>query len=257
VAARPRVAVLATGDELLPVAHALRPASIRDSNSPTLVAQCARAGAEGVRAGPAPDDEAALRAAVEEALSSCDLLCVTGGVSVGDRDLVPAVLAACGVERLFHRWDAKPGGPLWAGRRGETLVFGLPGNPGASFVAFEVAVVPVLRTRMGLPFAPRATVPAATAGRFPAPGPRRLFVPVDLGFPCDGPPLLVASPVPSRGSGDPFAWGRAAGLAVVRESGEPGPRGSSASPGPGAASAGALPCVEVIPLGTLLGRCSS
>ena len=213
----PRVAIVGTGDELVPAATVPGPTQIRDSNGHALLAQALRAGAVGEYAGAVPDDVAALRAAVRAGLEA-DVLCLSGGVSMGEKDLVPGVLAAEGVDRLFHRWAVKPGGPLWAGKRGRTLVFGLPGNPAATFVGFEVLVVPVLRARAGLPFAPRETVRVAFEGRTGKAIPRRQFLPVALAPPRDregGAPRAV--PVRWTGSGDPFGLAEADALAVVPE----------------------------------------
>jgi len=213
-----------------------------------LAAQARRAGAEATYLGIVRDDPAALRAAVARALEA-DVVLVSGGVSLGDRDLVPEVLAACGVEPRFHRWAVKPGGPLWFGVRGATLVFGLPGNPAATFVGFELLVAPALDVRLGRPFAPRATVRATLAGRLPARGARRQFVPVALAASLEGAPGLVATPVRAMGSGDLFALAAADGLAVVRETGARPPEtcGDAHAPASGApALAGDV--VDVVPL---------
>jgi molybdopterin molybdotransferase len=214
VAAPPRVAILCTGDELVPVGTRPGPSQIRDSNGYALAAQVASAGGAPAYAGAVRDDVDALSRAVRDALASSDFVCLSGGVSMGERDFVPAVLEGAGVERLFHRWAVKPGGPLWAGRRGGTLVFGLPGNPAATFVGFEVLVVPALRARLGLPFAARRTVPATWAGAAPRPIDRRQYVPVALERDASG---LRARPVRWKGSGDPFGLAAADALAVVHE----------------------------------------
>ncbi|MCC7138851.1 MAG: molybdopterin molybdotransferase MoeA [Planctomycetes bacterium] len=248
VAAAPRVAVVCTGDELVPVASRPAPSQIRDSNGHTLVAQARRAGATARYDGPVRDDPAALRAAILAALDA-DVVCLSGGVSMGEKDLVPDLLVACGVEPVFHRWAVKPGGPLWFGRRGTTLVFGLPGNPSASFVGFELLVVPALRTRLGVPFAPRATVPAKPRGAFPAPTARRHYVPVALDVAPGPVPCLVAEPVAWKGSGDPFGLAAATGLAVVLETGAPPPPSCGHEGHP--AAAGPLDAaghVDVVPL---------
>ena len=156
-----------------------------------------------------------MRAALGAALGA-DILLVTGGVSVGEKDLVPGILESLGVERLFHRWAVKPGGPLWFGRKGATLVFGLPGNPVAAFVGFELLVAPVIETRLGRPFAPRRTLRARPTGPLPAPIPRRQYVPVSLDRSTSP---IGASPVRWSGSGDPFGLARADALAVVPEAG--------------------------------------
>jgi molybdopterin molybdotransferase len=213
VAARPRVAVLATGDELVPASEAPGPSRIRDSNGHALVAQVTRAGGVAAYAGPVRDVREALDAAVEEGLEA-DVLCSTGGVSVGERDLVPDVLAAAGVERVFHRWAVKPGGPLWFGRKGPTLVFGLPGNPAATFVGFEVLVVPALRALAGEPFAPRGTRRATFRGASGKAIPRRRYVPVRLE---EEGGRARAVPTAWTGSGDPFGLALADALAVLPE----------------------------------------
>ncbi len=224
VAARPRVAIVATGDELVSVDRKPGASQIRDSNGHALVAQVTKAGGIAAYSGPVPDERAALRAAVEAGLAA-DVLLVTGGVSLGERDLIPGVLEACGVERVFHKWAVKPGGPLWFGRRGRTLVYGLPGNPAAAFVGFEVLAVPTLRVLLGRPFAPRATLRAAFEGKPPKASPRRQYVPVTLG---SRGVVLVARPVSWTGSGDPFGLAKADALAVIPEVGAltPDPEGA-------------------------------
>jgi molybdopterin molybdotransferase len=213
VAARPRVAILCTGDELVPASRSPGPTGIRDSNGHALAAQVERAGGEGDYAGPVGDDPAALAGAIDRALEA-DVVCLSGGVSVGEKDLVPEALASAGVERLFHRWAVKPGGPLWAGRRGDVLVFALPGNPAATFVGFELLVVPALRTRLGLPFGPRRSIRALLDGTTGRPLQRRQYLPVVLEH--DG-TRAVARAVRSTGSGDPFGLAAADALAVVPE----------------------------------------
>ncbi|MHC5011499.1 MAG: molybdopterin molybdotransferase MoeA, partial [Planctomycetota bacterium] len=148
VAARPHVAVLGTGSELVDPAAVPGPGQIRNSNGVTLAAQVLRAGGAVQDLGVARDEEDPLRAAVRRGLGA-DLLLLSGGVSRGELDLVPHVLEAEGVTCVFHRWAVQPGGPLWFGVRGDTLVFGLPGNPAASFFGFELLAVPALRARMG------------------------------------------------------------------------------------------------------------
>jgi molybdopterin molybdotransferase len=246
VAQRPRVVILATGDELVAAGARPGPSQIRDTNGHTLGAQCARAGATARYDGPVADGVGALSSAIEGALGEADVVLLTGGVSMGERDLVPGALAAAGVTEGFHRWGVKPGGPLWFGHRGEVLVFGLPGNPAASFVGFEVAVVPALRVRMGLPFAPRDTVPALRMGAWPEPTEKRQFLPVELSIGATR-GFLAAHRVPSAGSADLFALGAASGLAVVYELG-----GAE-----GARSVAKPEFVDVLPLGTFLGRSPS
>lgn len=149
VSRRPRVAVLSTGDELVEPHRDPRPGQIRNSNGPLLAALCRRAGAEATPLGIAPDDEPALRAAIEKGLGH-DALLLSGGVSMGTRDLVGAALQSLGVEVLFERVAIKPGKPFTFGHRGSTMVFGCPGNPVSSYVIFQVFVRPALHRLLAL-----------------------------------------------------------------------------------------------------------
>ena len=216
VARAPRVGVLATGTELVGVGSAPGPAQIRNSNNPTLLAQASAQGFEAVDLGVVDDESGRLKGSLAQGLEF-DALLVSGGVSRGDLDLVPGALVALGVEPLFHGWAVQPGGPLWFGRRGETLVFALPGNPAASFVGFEVLAVPALATRLGRPFAPRRALRAGWHGPAFGPHPRRRFRPVWLASDADG--GLWAEAAAWKGSGDPFVLAAGEALAELPEGG--------------------------------------
>ncbi|MCH2203095.1 MAG: molybdopterin molybdotransferase MoeA [Fuerstiella sp.] len=153
VVPRPIVGVLATGDELIESSEALTPGRIRNSNEPMLVTQIRRAGGVPMPLGIARDDEQELTNRIAAGLQE-DVLLLSGGVSAGMLDLVPAQLASAGVEQVFHGIHMKPGKPLWFGtlQRGhrQCLVFGLPGNPVSSMVCFEVFVRPALDQLAGL-----------------------------------------------------------------------------------------------------------
>lgn len=178
---RPRVGILSTGDELIPVgSRALQPGQIRDSNGPALVAAIEEAGAVVGGREHATDTPEAVAAALERLLSmGCDVLISSGGVSVGDHDHVRAVLESKG-ELDFWRIAIKPGKPLAFGRLQGALFFGLPGNPVSSLVTFELFVRPVLRRLGGHAKTerPRQTVTLATA--LPHSPGRREFVRVRL-----------------------------------------------------------------------------
>jgi molybdopterin molybdotransferase len=163
--AAPDVAVLSTGDELVGVEAKPGPGQIRNSNGPMLLAQVANAGGRPRDLGIVKDDVDHLRTAITDGLRSAVLM-LSGGVSAGKLDLVPDVLRGLGVEAHFHKIRMKPGKPLFFGTRGETLVFGLPGNPVSSFVCFELFVRPALRRLRGLPAAPPAFVPLPLATDF-------------------------------------------------------------------------------------------
>ncbi|MCB0827382.1 MAG: molybdopterin molybdotransferase MoeA [Solirubrobacterales bacterium] len=140
---RPRVAVLSSGDELIGPDEPMRPGAVRNSNAFTLSALSRESGAEVVSVRVVPDLPAATRDAIEPALSA-DLVVVCGGVSVGEHDHVKGALADLGVEQVFWRIALKPGKPTWFGRRDDTLVFGLPGNPVSAMVTFLLLVRPAL-----------------------------------------------------------------------------------------------------------------
>ena len=142
----PRVAIVATGNELVPSDHRPESGQIRNSNGPMLTALARSSGARAVDLGIGRDDRDILAQLVAEGLRS-DVLILSGGVSAGVLDLVPGVLKAAGVEQVFHKVSLKPGKPLWFGvisQEGQTLVFGLPGNPVSGFVCFELFVRPAL-----------------------------------------------------------------------------------------------------------------
>lgn len=144
VARRPKVQVFSTGDELRPPGEPLGPGEIHNSNAPMLVALAEHEGAICAPAGRLPDDRAATEAGLEAALDTADVVIVSGGVSVGPHDHVKPALAALGVEELFWRVALQPGKPTWFGRRGDVLVFGLPGNPVSAVVTFALFVSPAL-----------------------------------------------------------------------------------------------------------------
>jgi len=163
---RARVHVLATGSELLPIGAPPEPGRIHESNRLTLRLLAEQAGAEVTLHPVVADDPAATRAAIEAGLAG-DVLAVTGGVSVGEHDHVKAAFAACGVEEVFWRVRLKPGKPLWFGRRGATLVFGLPGNPLSTLACSLLFILPALRRLHGeadaAPAYARATLTAPAA----------------------------------------------------------------------------------------------
>jgi molybdopterin molybdotransferase len=144
---RPRVAILATGDELVPAGEPLAPGQIRESNSIYLTAAVTRAGAEAVPLGVARDDEDDLRAKLASA-QDADVIISSGGVSVGDYDLVKQILGEQGAVD-FWRVRMRPGKPLAFGHLGDTPLIGLPGNPVSAAVTFELFARPAIRHMLG------------------------------------------------------------------------------------------------------------
>jgi molybdopterin molybdotransferase len=147
-ARRPRVAILATGSELARPGDALAPGQIYESNGLMLTAALAAVGADIEALPVVADDELAHREALERGLAA-DVLVTSGGVSVGPHDLVRVIEAELGVEEVFWRVAIKPGKPVSFGVRGETLVFGLPGNPVSALVGCELLVKPAVRALQG------------------------------------------------------------------------------------------------------------
>ncbi|MCF7929618.1 MAG: molybdopterin molybdotransferase MoeA [Spirochaetales bacterium] len=135
-----RVGILTTGSEICEPGQELGAGRIYNSNGSQLAAQVESAGAIALPYGIVEDEPSALEAAVDHALEEADILLLSGGVSMGEFDFVPQVLRKAGVEVLFHRLAIKPGRPTLFGRKGDSFVFGLPGNPVSTFIIFEVMV---------------------------------------------------------------------------------------------------------------------
>jgi len=154
---KPKVAIITTGDELIPVDQLPSGDQIRNSNGPMLEA-CSNSLASHVSMlGHVSDEPTQLATAAKKGLES-DVLILTGGVSAGVKDYVPSTLESVGVRCLFHKVSLKPGKPIWFGvyenaktgtENTRTLVFGLPGNPVSSFVCFQLFVIPVLLKMAG------------------------------------------------------------------------------------------------------------
>jgi molybdopterin molybdotransferase len=215
---RPQVRVLATGSELVPVSDTPGPGRIRNSNAPALAAAAREFGCEVLGEDWAGDDRAELSAAVGRALDA-DIALITGGVSVGDFDFVPAVLSRAGVRCVFHGVRLQPGKPVWFGvaepsgaARRQTLVFALPGNPVSTLVNAALFVRPAVAAMLARS-AP-AEFAAVLGAAVPAGGARRRYVPAVLS--ADG-ATRVATPVPFQGSGDLFGFSRADALIIVPE----------------------------------------
>jgi molybdopterin molybdotransferase len=172
---RATIAILATGDELVPPASGLRPGQVRDSNTYHLAGEVAAMGAVPRLLGIARDDAADLVSRIQQGLQA-DALVICGGASVGERDLVRDGLARAGVALRFVGVAMKPGAPVAFGLAGERSVFALPGTPGAARVAFELLVRPALCAMMGHRHLHRPIVRARLARRVTtAPGRRRFL----------------------------------------------------------------------------------
>jgi molybdopterin molybdotransferase len=216
----PSVHLIVTGSELLPPGAPPEPGKIYESNSLVVGAMLTAVGAQVVHHPSVIDDLEATRAAVEEGLAG-DILIVSGGVSVGPHDHVKPAFEACGVDEVFWRVRIKPGKPLWFGRRGSTLVFGLPGNPLSAIVCTALFVLPALRALRG----ERDPGPRFDRGRLgEVAGPsdnRTTFLISKLVPGADG--VLEAWPTERQGSHMTGALGESDGFAVA-------PHGSGSLP---------------------------
>jgi len=216
VYARPRVAILSTGDELEAIDDPIDENKIPNANSHALYAQCKALGIEATLLGIAKDEPAHLRAKLAEGLNY-DVLLASGGVSVGHHDFVRPILDELGMTFHFWRVAMRPGHPLAFGTvdRGEgkqTAVFGLPGNPVASMVCFEQFVAPALRCMMGHKKLFRRTITARLTHDLKAGAGRTLFIRVTLSRDDDG---YIASSTGVQGSGVLMSMAMADGFMVV------------------------------------------
>jgi molybdopterin molybdotransferase len=209
---RARVAILSTGDEVVPSAtETLRPGQVRDAIAPAIAALVRAAGGEPVLCGIVRDDAHALEAACVNALERCDVLVLSAGSSVGERDLTARAIARLGPPGIWcHGLALRPGKPTLLAEIGGIPLIGLPGNPLAAFVVFELVGIPIMRRVGGLEHEPvRGTTRATLAVDLPSSAGRVDVVQVRV---VDG----VAHPLP-RGSALLSTLVRADGQVLVPE----------------------------------------
>lgn len=207
----PSVAILSTGDEVVEAGQTLAAGQIRNSNSPMLAGQVTRTQAIPKYLGIAKDERESLVRLISEGLKA-EVLILSGGVSVGDKDLVPVVLQELGVQAIFHKVAMKPGKPLFFGKRDRTLVFGLPGNPVSGMVGFELFVRPALKKLLGYPQCDPKMVLAKFLQPHRHKSDRPTYFPVALSM---GPCGYEALPLPWQGSPDLRTVCRSDGFALL------------------------------------------
>lgn len=163
VALPPQVGIITTGSELANPGEELRPGAIYNSNGWQLCAQVQQAGCPYSYYGVVPDDPDALAEALSRSLEECDVVILSGGVSMGDLDFVPRIIRQAGARIHFHKLAIKPGKPTLFAQKAEKYLLGLPGNPVSTFVIFEVFVKSLLYHWMGIAHRP-VTVRARLEG---------------------------------------------------------------------------------------------
>ncbi len=211
VVKRPRVSVMSTGDELVDPGMPMLPGQIRDSNRFSLIAALTQAGAEIVWTGRAPDRVEDLRAHLIHLIESSDVVVTSGGVSMGELDLIKPLLSELATVH-FRRVFMKPGKPLNFATTGTTIMFGLPGNPVSALVSFETFIRPALRAMSGCSEIERPRVPVRLAAGTP-PSDRiemqRAIIRVD------GEGRLVAATTGNQASSRLASFAGANGLLVI------------------------------------------
>lgn len=210
---RPQVGILVTGDELVDVGRQPQAGQIRNSNGYALYSQVSEMGAHSVALGLASDDIKSLSGKIARGLKY-DVLLVSGGVSMGDFDLVEDVFSEQGVEIFYDKVNIKPGKPTVFGRVRQTLVFGLPGNPVSASTVFEVLVRPALRKLMGFRQLHHLSVSAILGQDFTVKTKRENYQPALTVFEEDH---FHAVPIASKGSADVVAFARSNSYIVTAQ----------------------------------------
>lgn len=213
VGKRPRVAILGTGSEIVPVDQVPGRDQIRNSNSIMLAVMARRHGANVDIRRNATDDLNELRTEISDAASSADVLILTGGVSVGKYDLTKTAIAELGAEIFFEKVRLKPGKPAVFGRLGDTFIFGLPGNPVSAAVTFHLFVRPALALMQGRTHAGPKTAAAVLSANLKAARERDTYHPAKLSVDPEG--RLIAEPLRWHGSSDFIGFSQADALIVA------------------------------------------
>lgn len=222
VSKRPRVAILATGTEIVPVGKRPKPDQIRNSNSVMLAALCEGAGAETVVLPTVGDKLTDLTAAIASAAKASDMVITTGGVSVGKYDLTKAAIAGLGAEIFFEKVKLKPGKPTVFARLKKAYFFGLPGNPVSAAVTFHLFVRRALMLMQSASAVELPTGFAVIDGEAKGTRERDSYLPASLATDAKG--RLLAVPLRWHGSSDFIGFASAQALVRV-------PAGTSLSAG--------------------------
>ncbi|MCK4245301.1 MAG: molybdopterin molybdotransferase MoeA [Candidatus Omnitrophica bacterium] len=174
---RPKVSILCTGDELIEPGYRLKSSHIYNSNGPMICSLLTSMNIENQYLGIAKDEAKDLKKEIEKGLRD-NLFILSGGVSMGDYDLVPKVLRSCGVKAIFHKVSIKPGKPILFGLRGRTLIFGVPGNPVSTYLTFLILIKPAIEEMMGKEISLKIEKGILKTDFRQKPGKRKHFLPV-------------------------------------------------------------------------------
>ena len=218
----PSVALITSGDELVPVDHSVKPWQIRQSNRPAAEAALTQHGFPPAASHHLPDDKAQITETLQEVLASQDVIILGGGVSKGKYDFVPDCLAELGVNKVFHRVRQRPGKPMWfgVGQTGQ-LVFALPGNPVSFLTCLYRYVLPALNLATRQP--PRHPDCAVLTEAITITKKLTTFIPVIATQDPTG--TLHATPAPTKGSGDFCSLAPTTGCIELQEGAGEYPRG--------------------------------
>lgn len=202
---KPTIAIIATGNEIVKINENILPHQIRNSNTYALVGLIESLGLKITQNHLVSDNKAELKKTLQQAIT-CDVIIITGGVSMGTADFVPQVLMGNGITPLFHKVKIKPGKPIWFGANGNSTVFALPGNPMSVQTTFKVFVEPYLQQVAQLP---------KVSMYLPMSVGRKQKVLLDEYFSCtlEGNPTTLL-PIPNNGSGDIISNIKSHGIAL-------------------------------------------
>ncbi|MDX2469000.1 MAG: molybdopterin molybdotransferase MoeA, partial [SAR324 cluster bacterium] len=189
-----KIAVMSTGTEVIDPAATPKPWQIRDANGPALASWASSMGAQVLFLGRAVDDEDLLSDMISQGLAA-DILLLSGGVSMGEKDLIPGLLKSLNVKEVFHNVKIKPGKPIWFGKAKNCFVFGLPGNPVSAQAGAKLFVEPLLLAVQGVINPKPNWIQLEMGECFKKRTDREQFVPAKI---IDS----KLYPVPLRGSGD-------------------------------------------------------
>lgn len=209
----PKVAILNTGGEIIPLGKKLARNKIYNSNGPQLCALLASDKINCFNLGVAKDKPSQLKAAIRKGLEY-DVLLISGGVSMGDYDFVPDILKNLGVKNIFHKVKVKPGKPVLFGKKGKKIIFGIPGNPVSGFMAYQLFIRPALHKMMGYSEPSLSFEQGFITKDFCKKGDRKLFSPIKISKDNS---KYYLEPLSSHGSADIYTLAQADGAMMIDE----------------------------------------